>query len=164
MVSDPNTKVQSRMRLLDNDLGEQVASLPHRTIFQYPFQGDHHINLLENIAKQTVVRRFGRDPATWSARYAHLLDSRVVLGVSAKGRSSSRTLNCSLRKCAPTVLLASLYPCYNWISTKFIPADDPSRDQLLPAETWRLWWLPRPQSYGRRRLGVPAERERRGAR
>ena len=60
------------------------------------------------------------------------IDSLVVLGAFAKGRSSSFKLNGILRSTLPYLTLGFLEVALIWVSTKANPADHPSRGVALP--------------------------------
>ena len=62
-----------------------------------------------------------------SSRFCVLLDSQVVQGCNAKGRSFRQHLNCYLGSVIPYLLGANLYPSGIHIPSKHNPADDPSR-------------------------------------
>ena len=64
-----------------------------------------------------------------------LLDSRVTLCSSAKGRSPSHALRPSLRRRAAQLLGRGLYPAYAFAPTRLNVADAPTRDRELP-EPW----------------------------
>ena len=62
-------------------------------------------------------------------------DSRVVLGASSKGRSSSTALNGSLRAALPYILGGDLYPGGLHLNSEMNPADGPSRGRPVPEAT-----------------------------
>ena len=71
-----------------------------------------------------------------------MTDSRVVLGASAKGRSSSGPLNGVLQAALPYVLGGDLYPGGIHLNSAENPADAPSRDRAVPAPSrGRPAWL-----------------------
>ena len=57
-----------------------------------------------------------------------IVDSRVTLGSTAKGRSSSVAISKLLRQGAAVQLAAGLYPRLGFGPTRFNVADDPTRD------------------------------------
>ncbi len=63
-----------------------------------------------------------------------LLDSRVALGVVAKGRSAAPALNAVVKRALPTLLVQDFYPGYDYLPTRLNPADHPSRKRVLPAQ------------------------------
>ena len=72
-----------------------------------------------------------------SSRFSHrvvlLVDSKVVLGAIAKGRSSSKPLNAIVRRAAALCFAGGLTLHCVFISTKHNPADWPSRGD---ASSW----------------------------
>ena len=60
-------------------------------------------------------------------RVAVLVDSLVVLGVAAKGRSSSHRLNPVLRRLNAHVLDSGFYVFFGYVASHANPADAPSR-------------------------------------
>lgn len=77
----------------------------------------NHINVLEMEALYHTLRY----------RAKGLVDSQVVLGVTAKGRSSSKKLQRSLRKFNLLALALHCYPVLGWVLSALNPADAPSR-------------------------------------
>ena len=86
-----------------------------------------HINLKEARAYRTGVRRASSDPAKHSTRRLTLLNSSVVRGAVAKGRSSSRRLNNVLRLVVPEHLVADIQSGTLPVPTKQNPADAATR-------------------------------------
>ena len=76
---------------------------------------------------RTDVRRAAADPAKHGTRRLTLLDSSVVPGAVAKGRSSSRLLNGVLRLAAVELLAADIQPGTLPVSTTKMPADPATR-------------------------------------
>ena len=62
-------------------------------------------------------------------RSANFIDSRVVLGCYAKGRSSSRMLNRTLRTSVGPSILSSKRQVNTWAASEDNPADAPSRNR-----------------------------------
>ena len=60
-------------------------------------------------------------------RFAVLVDSSVVLGIAAKGRSCSRRLNPILRRLHAHVLASCFYIFFGYVASDAKPADQPSR-------------------------------------
>ena len=69
-------------------VGELADSLGWREDVRYRVGLSEHINLKEARAYRTGVRRASADPAKHGTRRLTLLDSSVVRGAVAKGRSS----------------------------------------------------------------------------
>ena len=109
---------------------ELVTSLRWRRRFAYHFQRPAHINVLEGVAYGTLVRDLAATRP--GSRPIIITDSRVVLGASAKGRSSSGALNRPLRAALPYLLGGDLYPGGLHTSSAQNPADAPSRDRAVP--------------------------------
>ena len=80
-------------------LRELAGSLPWRVRFGYRFKRGAHINVLEAVAYGTLLRNLAASCP--ESRPIILTDSRVVLGATAKGRSSSAALNGTLRASLP---------------------------------------------------------------
>ena len=86
-----------------------------------------HINILEMEALYHSVRWRGKSLKLFHKRFVHLVDSQVVLGVAAKGRTSSRNLRRSLHKYNLLVLALHTAPILGWVMSHLNPADEPSR-------------------------------------
>ena len=99
-----------------------------------PFTGSRHINLLELDALIMLVKRLKRQGES-DIRIIVAVDSRVVVGAVAKGRSSSRKLNFRLRQLAALSLEMGIYVDLLWVPTWANPADAPSR--FVGLLTWR---------------------------
>ena len=106
-------------------LGARKADF--KTVFSIRAKRKAHINLLETSALNLGLEWMLRNPRRHHKRVTILLDSRVVIGGAAKGRSSSKPLLRELRRTAALVLAGSLQPYYVHIGTKDNPADEPSR-------------------------------------
>ena len=65
---------------------ELASSLPFRERLRYRFKKSGHINVLESRTYKTWVKHLA--PEALDSRAVGLLDSRVTLGATAKGRSS----------------------------------------------------------------------------
>ena len=108
-------------------LEELVAHLPWRQMLRFHMPDGDHINVKEARAYCADVRRVAADPAEHGSRRVVGLDSRVVTGAVAKGRSSSARLNAPLRRVVPHQLCGGLYYGSNFVRTHVNPADDPTR-------------------------------------
>ena len=91
--------------------------------------GGAHINSLELEALVLAIRQAGRRMASVGRRAVYLIDSKVVVAVVAKGRSSSRVLLRGLRRLAGLLGFLSMTLHAIWIPTEFNPADIFSRIQ-----------------------------------
>jgi hypothetical protein len=100
----------------------------------FPWKREKHINVLEVEAVVSYVKLLIRRGVT-NRRGIICVDSRVALGAAAKGRSSSRALNCVLRRLAGLCLGAGLTLEFRWVPSAFNPADAPSRNFSI--QEWR---------------------------
>ena len=101
--------------------------LPWSKLFSYRFRKSDHINILEEIARRSTMKRLAPNHRFWNRRFGHLLDGAAVLGASAKGRSTSWRTNQSHRLVLPCLLLCNMFPCAIWTPPLAMPADDLSR-------------------------------------
>ena len=120
-------------------IGEFGKCLKWKKVLQFRFRKRNHINIDENLAFRSLLKHLAKSRP--GSRFCTFLDSRVVIGSSAKGRSSSQQLNCYMSTALPYLVGGDLYPHYLHIGTKENPADDLSRfvplrnpDRALP--TW----------------------------
>ena len=88
-----------------------------------------HINMLEGRAFLEWLQSLCR--GRQGSRAFALVDSRVTLGSTAKGRSSSDGLTMLLRQGAALQLAGGLYPRAGFAPTRLNVADDPTRDVPL---------------------------------
>ena len=110
-------------------IGELSDSLPFREIFRYKFARAGHINVQETRVYKTWLKYLcARHPRS---RSLGLIDSRVLLGASSKGRSSSGALGRVLRSSLPYVLGGALYPAGLHVYSSKNRADGPSRGRQL---------------------------------
>ena len=86
-----------------------------------------HINELELRAVFTLLRSLARSSGNIGMRFGVLVDSSVVLGIAAKGRSCSRLLNSILRRLNAHVLASGFYVFFGYVASDANPADAPSR-------------------------------------
>ena len=73
------------------------------------------------------VRWLLRKQSRLRKRQLFLLDSRVVLGASKKGRSNSPALAFLMKRLAAMLLISGTLPHFLYIPTEYNPADAPSR-------------------------------------
>ena len=118
------------------DLG---CCLSWKTLIQYRFKRVNHININEELSYRSLIKHVAKTKP--SHRFGVMLDSRVVIGCSSKGRSSSAKLNFYLSSCLPYILGGNLYPAHFHVGTHDNAADDPSRLRRLrdPAEVCPVW-------------------------
>ena len=93
----------------------------------YPWNQAQHINILEFIAFLNYFRSISTSLAAHSRRMVHILDSRVCSCVLAKGRSSSKVLNRSLRRFAALALAMDVYVVPLWTISGWNLCDAGSR-------------------------------------
>ena len=111
----------------------------HRT-FQYRSKGEP-INRGELRGVRTAVRRLLRS-GQFGVRQIIGIDSKVVEGIIAKGRSSSRELNILMRGLAADMLVGDIQLGILGLASKHNPADDPSREKRVrkaKPETASAW-------------------------
>ena len=105
-----------------DDLG---YGLQFRKTLQYRFKHANHINVNEQLALGSLVKRAAR--VSPGSKIPVLVDSTNTVGANAKGRSSSAALNHCMRPLIPYLLGGDLYLGLLRIGTRCNPADDPSR-------------------------------------
>ena len=109
--------------------GEVCKCMQWRRTFQYRSKGEP-INRGELRAVRTAVRRLLRG-GHFGVRQIVGIDSSVVEGVLAKGRSSSRELNLLLRSMAADMLVGDIHLGVLPLASKDNPADEPSREKRV---------------------------------
>ena len=109
-------------------------------MFRFKFKVPGHINVNETRTYKTWLKAMSkREP---DSRFVGLLDSRVCIGASAKGRSSSFALSRVLQGCVAYSLGSGLYPGLLHCGSKFNRADEPSRGRpVRPASKDFPEWL-----------------------
>ena len=108
---------------------ELAESLPFRPCVAYRFGRSGHINCLEMRSQKTCVKVLARDCP--DSRVVLCQDSRVTIGATAKGRSSSAALNSIASSQLPYIIGAGLYLGAIHTSTDVHRADDPTRDRPI---------------------------------
>ena len=93
------------------------------------FRKDSHINILEESALLRLAQRCAS--LKYPTRITAMVDSNVVRGASAKGRSSSLGLSTVLRRFNAVCVAAALYFSIPFCPTRHNPSDDPTRDTPL---------------------------------
>ena len=81
-------------------------------------------------AVRTAVRRLLRS-GHFGVRQIIGIDSKVVEGIIAKGRSSSRELNLLMRSLAADMLVGDIQLGILGLASKHNPADEPSREKRV---------------------------------
>ena len=102
-------------------------------IFSVHVESPNHINLEEGHALIRYLKWVLRCSSRFGHRVVLLVDSKVVLGAIAKGRSSSKPLNAIVRRAAALCFAGGLTLHCVFISTKHNPADWQSRGD---ASSW----------------------------
>ena len=132
-----------------SDLAESVE---FKELLRYKFSKTGHINVLECRAYNTWVKWAARhhpmSRLKWAARHHPMsrllcmLDSRVLLGAAAKGRSSSLAITRVLQGALPYILGSQLYPAGLHVYSAQNRSDGPSRWKPVPGPTKPLpRWL-----------------------
>ena len=93
----------------------------------WKWRHEAHINVLEMEAVYQSLRWKLQGGRLCKRRFLHLVDSQVVLGVVAKGRSSSHKLNRVVRKINLLLLGCHAYMLLGWVRSELNPSDEPSR-------------------------------------
>jgi len=125
--SDPPPTELRDVRALSANV---TCALDWSVVFSRAFIYPDHINVLELEAVILLIKRLSIDG--WHhCRVLVAIDSRVVVGAIAKGRSSSRKLNFRLRKLAALLFLRDIYLEVIWVPTWANPADAPSRFKAM---------------------------------
>ena len=95
-----------------------------------------HINVLELESLASLLRE---DALAGDAlRQAVILDSRVAMGATAKGRSPSKAVKAILERITATCIAAGSYPAVLFGPTRHNVADDPTRERRLREAIRRL--------------------------
>ena len=94
---------------------ELCESLNFKELFRFKFKASGHINANETRTYKSWIKAMAK--AEPDSRFVGLLDSRVTIGASAKGRSSSFAISRVLQGCIAYVIGGGLYPgclhCYS---------------------------------------------------
>jgi len=106
---------------------ELAEALPFKPCVSYRFGRSGHINCLEMRSQKTCVKLLARDCP--DSRAVLCQDSRVTIGATAKGRSSSLALNSIASSQLPYIIGGGLYLGAIHTSTDVHRADDPTRDR-----------------------------------
>lgn len=95
----------------------------------WSFRKESHINILEEASLLRLAQRCAG--LKYPTRITAMVDSNVVRGASAKGRSSSLGLSTVLRRFNAVCVAAALYFSIPFCPTRMNPSDDPTRDTPL---------------------------------
>ena len=120
-------------------IGELADCLEFVELLRYKFAVPGHINILECRAYKTWIKWCARRHPR--CRLLGLIDSRVLLGAAAKGRSASAAICRVLKTSLPYVLGSALYPGGLHVYSAKNRADGPSRGcrPLAPSKPWPAW-------------------------
>ena len=88
---------------------------------------EQHINALEMEALYGTLKWRAKSLQNYAARFLHLTDSQVVLGIVSKGRTNSKRLRRTLHRYNLLVLAMHAQPILGWVASEENPADEPSR-------------------------------------
>ena len=111
-------------------IGELADSLHFKELLRYRFRKSGHINVLECRTYKTWIKHCAkRHP---DQRLLGLLDSRVTLGATAKGRSSSFAISRVLQGSLGYILGGGLYPGGLHVESSKNRSDGPSRNKPTP--------------------------------
>ena len=121
-------------------IGEMADSLPFKELLRYKFHKTGHINVLEARTHKTWLKYCARKYP--NCRVLGLLDSRVTLGASAKGRSSSFAISRVLQGSLCYIIGGGLYPGGLHVSSGKNRSDAPSRNKPVPGPSKEIpEWL-----------------------
>lgn len=113
--------------------------LPYHLVWKSRAKNNRHINLGE-LKSYLKAEELGGSEG--DVRVPIEIDSQVVLGAIAKGRSASPAINKMLRKSLGVVLGFGVYSSGGYVRSAHNPSDDPTRGVQLRAPTAVLpnWW------------------------
>jgi len=121
-------------------VGELSDSLHFRELLRFKFLKQGHINVLECRVHKTWLKHCARVHP--NSRTVALLDSRVTLGATSKGRSSSRAICRVLQGSLGYILGGCLYPGGIHIASAKNRSDPPSRNRpVAPPSKESPAWL-----------------------
>ena len=137
------SEVEVEQRLFHDDpewINDLAESLPFREVLRYKFARQNHINVQETRTYKTWLKYLCKHHRR--SRAVGLIDSRVLLGASAKGRSSSPALAHVLRTALPYILGGGLYPGGLHVYSAANRSDGPSRNRPVdpPSKPVPLWF------------------------
>ena len=116
---------------LENQLVNEVAMTSKWQVdHSWNFAPGSHINLLEENSVLRLLKRLAK--LKKPVRIVNLVDSFVVRGATAKGRSSSRCLSSVLRKVSAQ---PAIYLTMPFVPTRLNASDDPTRSTVLRPPT-----------------------------
>jgi hypothetical protein len=92
----------------------------------YKWKSTGHINALEAIAILDLLRKLGHSKANHFQRTLLLVDNTTVVGILAKGRTTSRSLRNPLRRTAAVLVATGTRLVVAWVKSEWNPADVPN--------------------------------------
>ena len=145
---------------------ELCEFLNFREMFRYKFRRPGHINVNELRTYKSWLKAVAKSHP--DSRFVGLLDSRVTIGATTKGRSSSYALSRVLKGCIAYIIGGGLYPGLLHIYSKENRADDPTRYRSVrpPSRPTPSWFeaLSRGDPSGFDRVAASAKFEKNPAR
>ena len=112
---------------------ELADALPFKELLRYRFKKSGHINVLECRVHKTWLKHAARHHP--NSRVVALLDSRVTLGATSKGRSSSKALCRVLQGSLGYIIGGCLYPGGLHVPSAKNRSDGPSRNRPVPPQS-----------------------------
>lgn len=115
-------------------ISEICNSLKFTEVFRYKFQRSGHINVNEARVYKSWIKAMAKSHPR--SRFVGLLDSRVTIGATAKGRSSSYAISRILQGSLAYILGSGLYPgclhCASGDNRSDGPSSEPA-SRAIPA-------------------------------
>ena len=112
-----------------------------RVVSSYTFRQTSHINLQELRAFKRELCRVASQFSQRGRVQIFVNDSKVSVGATAKGRSSSFKVNGLLRSLVPFLLFGDVTVAILWVETQSNPADHPSRGARVPPPQIAPKWM-----------------------
>lgn len=121
-------------------ISEVCDSLPFKELFRFKFRVANHININEVRTYKSWIKSLAKSEP--HSRCVGLVDSRVTIGATAKGRSSSPGIFRILQGCIGYIIGSNLYPgCLHCYSDRN-RSDGPSRGkEIVPPSKPIPFWL-----------------------
>eukprot|EP00435_Cladocopium_sp_Y103_P037986 s305_g10.t1 len=98
-----------------------------KVLMSYKWKNTGHINSLEAIAILDLLRKLVRNKQNHFARTLLLVDNSTVVGILAKGRTTSKSLRGPLRRATAVLVTTGTRLVVAWVKSEWNPADGPSR-------------------------------------
>ena len=143
VCTGPNTEelFQPRQWHEDPEWVSVIAdSMIFKEMFRYRCSRSSHINVNEARVYKSWIKSLAKTEE--DCRAVGLLDSRVTIGASAKGRSSSFAISRVLQTTMPYIIGGGLYPGLLHVGSSRNRADGPTRNRSIDPPTKELpEWL-----------------------